>query len=307
MKAHKGLLSLVSPVFSNLFFIKGVKREEKNQLDDLDMFMIEGQRFTSFRTFIRFLYSGEEEELHDLDLSSLVDIFLLANQYQIRGMKQLIRSLIQKLEMKETGLLDIFKVLLKHHTNFICEEICADIYSKCLAFLKAEKWWYTKVEAQKYLEEKIGRDTRMKKIIGKVLANFDLEGEKTKQAEEIAKGKLPIVEVEMSVDEEPVGSVREITGEIRGEKVTPSDIVDETESIILKCVPIGGYPEVKFRIGPTTKMVRLMKEYSNRTGSSLDQIRFHFNQKLINRDDTPQYLGLVDGDVIIVILRFSGD
>ena len=184
MKAHKLLLSLVSPVFRNLFLNTSVKREGGRE-DDLEKVLIEGPSFTSFQTFIRFLYSGEEEELHELDLNSLFDIFLLADQYQIRGMKQLIRSLVQKLEMEETDLLDIFKVLMKHHANFTCEEICADIYSKCLVLIMTEKWWYTKVEAQKYLEAKTGTDPKMKNIVRMVLANFDMEGEKiTEQAEQ---------------------------------------------------------------------------------------------------------------------------
>ena len=307
MKAHKLLLSLVSPVFRNLFFNTSVKREGGRE-DDLEKVLIEGPSFTSFQTFIRFLYSGKEEELRDLDLNSLFDIYLLADQYQIRGMKQLIRSLVQELEMKETGLLDIFKVLLKNHANFICEEICADIYRKCLVLIMTEKWWYTKVEAQKYLEAKTGTDPKMKNIVRKMLANFDMEGEKIKQAEQIARKKRDDLEAEMSVDEESTGSVQEITEEIEEEKERPSDLGNDTDSINLRVIRIGGYPEINIRMQRTTKMRKLMKLCSKHAGVPLDDLRFIVKGRQITGGETPKELGLSDqDDVITVIRRLRGD
>ena len=110
------------------------------------------------------------------------------------------RTYIQELAVDSTSLMDSCEVLLKHHSNFICEEVRGDIYRKCHDFVKAE--CTTKQEAVDYLEEKIGADPKMKNIVmRKILANFDVVDKETKEAEEMVKIKEKLADLEAGVEQ----------------------------------------------------------------------------------------------------------
>ncbi|CAL2029932.1 hypothetical protein CAEBREN_11594 [Caenorhabditis brenneri] len=58
--------------------------------------------------------------------------------------------------------------------------------------------------------------------------------------------------------------------------------------------------EVHFRVKFGTSMAKLKKSYADRTGVSVSSLRFLFDGRRINDDDTPKTLEMEDDDVIEV-------
>jgi len=61
--------------------------------------------------------------------------------------------------------------------------------------------------------------------------------------------------------------------------------------------------QILFRIKKTTKMDKLMRSYSNRIGVPIAPLRFLFDGRRINYNETAIDVGMVDGDVIHVFLE----
>jgi len=124
IKAHKLLLSLLSPVFRDRLL--GDKNRDEVSRDNIEKVEIKECGFLSFKAFIRYLYSGDATIFNGLQLNDLIQLFLLADQYQVCGLKQLVRSFIKKAQIDP--LVEILELLLKYHGNLVLEEICNDIY-----------------------------------------------------------------------------------------------------------------------------------------------------------------------------------
>lgn len=58
--------------------------------------------------------------------------------------------------------------------------------------------------------------------------------------------------------------------------------------------------EVHFKVKLTTNMGKLKKSYSDRQGVPVGSLRFLFDGKRINDEETPKTLEMDDGDVIEV-------
>ncbi|KAI6219196.1 Small ubiquitin-related modifier [Aphelenchoides fujianensis] len=58
--------------------------------------------------------------------------------------------------------------------------------------------------------------------------------------------------------------------------------------------------EVHFRVKYGTSMGKLKKSYAERTGVTIGSLRFLFDGRRINDEDTPKSLGMEDDDVIEV-------
>lgn len=58
--------------------------------------------------------------------------------------------------------------------------------------------------------------------------------------------------------------------------------------------------EVHFKVKLTTNMGKLKKSYSDRQGVPVNSLRFLFDGKRINDDETPKQLEMEDGDTIEV-------
>ncbi|KHN88350.1 Small ubiquitin-related modifier [Toxocara canis] len=58
--------------------------------------------------------------------------------------------------------------------------------------------------------------------------------------------------------------------------------------------------EVHFRVKFGTSMAKLKKSYADRTGVLVDSLRFLFDGRRINDDDTPKTLEMEEDDVIEV-------
>merc|ERR1712204_143479 len=80
---------------------------------------------------------------------------------------------------------------------------------------------------------------------------------------------------------------------------------DETEYIKLKVVGQDSN-EIHFRVKQTTQMGKLKKPYSERVGVPITSLRFLFDGRRINDDETPKALEMEQDDVIEVYQEQTG-
>ena len=78
----------------------------------------------------------------------------------------------------------------------------------------------------------------------------------------------------------------------------------ETECIKLKAVGQDS-SEINFRVKMTTAMGKLKKSYSKRVGAPITSLRFLFDGKRINDEETPKSLKMEQDDVIEVYQEFQ--
>merc|ERR1711863_143348 len=84
-----------------------------------------------------------------------------------------------------------------------------------------------------------------------------------------------------------------------------SSMGDETEYIKLKVVGQDSN-EIHFRVKQTTQMGKLKKSYSERVGVLVTSLRFLFDGRRINDDETPKALEMEQDDVIEVYQEQTG-
>ena len=79
----------------------------------------------------------------------------------------------------------------------------------------------------------------------------------------------------------------------------------DTEYIKLKVVGQDSN-EIHFRVKQTTQMGKLKKSYSERVGVPVTSLRFLFDGRRINDDETPKALEMEQDDVIEVYQEQTG-
>ena len=118
VKGHQFLLGLLSPVLKKQFLYM-----KENVIE------VRGPSFNSFRAFIKFLYSGEENDIKSInDLKVLFEIYGLGATYQVRGIRNLMNSFV---EVPPTKLAYCLEVLQEYETNFIFEDLVKIVQEKC--------------------------------------------------------------------------------------------------------------------------------------------------------------------------------
>merc|ERR1712036_1216 len=80
---------------------------------------------------------------------------------------------------------------------------------------------------------------------------------------------------------------------------------DDSEYIKLKVVGQDSN-EIHFRVKQTTQMGKLKKSYSERVGVPITSLRFLFDVRRINDDETPKALEMEQDDVIEVYQEQTG-
>merc|ERR1712169_175650 len=88
-------------------------------------------------------------------------------------------------------------------------------------------------------------------------------------------------------------------------EVKPIKMGDETEYIKLKVVGQDSN-EIHFRVKQTTQMGKLKKSYSERVGVPITSLRFLFDGRRINDDESPKALEMEQDDVIEVYQEQTG-
>ncbi len=58
-----------------------------------------------------------------------------------------------------------------------------------------------------------------------------------------------------------------------------------------------------FRIKKSTKLINLKREYSYRVGFPPHSFRFYFGDRKIANSDTPQSIGMGEGDTVVAIRK----
>ena len=58
-----------------------------------------------------------------------------------------------------------------------------------------------------------------------------------------------------------------------------------------------------FRIKKSTKLINLKREYSYRVGYPPHSFRFYFGDRKIANSDTPQSIGMGEGDTVVAIRK----
>ena len=84
-----------------------------------------------------------------------------------------------------------------------------------------------------------------------------------------------------------------------------SEKKDETEYIKLKVVGQDSN-EIHFRVKMSTSMAKLKKSYAERVGAPVTSLRFLFDGRRINDDETPKALEMEQEDVIEVYQEQTG-
>merc|ERR1712038_1845813 len=84
-----------------------------------------------------------------------------------------------------------------------------------------------------------------------------------------------------------------------------SENKDETEYIKLKVVGQDSN-EIHFRVKMSTQMGKLKKSYAERVGVPISSLRFLFDGRRINDDETPKQLEMEQDDVIEVYQERTG-
>merc|ERR1711993_125139 len=87
--------------------------------------------------------------------------------------------------------------------------------------------------------------------------------------------------------------------------INMSDNKDEAEYIKLKVVGQDSN-EIHFRVKMSTNMGKLKKSYAERVGVPVSSLRFLFDGRRINDDETPKALEMEQDDVIEVYQEQTG-
>ena len=86
-----------------------------------------------------------------------------------------------------------------------------------------------------------------------------------------------------------------------GKKEAPTKTAaDEAEPEYITLKVVGRNNEIHFRVKMTTQMGKLKKSYSERVGAPITSLRFLFDGKRINDEETPKSLEMEQDDVIEV-------
>ena len=117
----------------------------------------------------------------------------------MRGLKQIVRSYIQKAEINLYT--DTFKVLMKYDDHYILEDVCADIYRRCVRSIN-NSCAVDNIEFTSYVKEIIGDDLGMKNVaMNKLELEFSVLKKETETADDILTLKAKIVELEKDKSE----------------------------------------------------------------------------------------------------------
>ncbi|XP_067931654.1 small ubiquitin-related modifier 1-B-like [Watersipora subatra] len=84
------------------------------------------------------------------------------------------------------------------------------------------------------------------------------------------------------------------------------DSKETTEYITLKVVGQDQGSEIHFKVKMTTPMSKLKKTYSQKQGLPVGSLRFFFDGRRIDDEETPSSLGMEDDDCIEVYQEQTG-
>lgn len=92
--------------------------------------------------------------------------------------------------------------------------------------------------------------------------------------------------------------------DVKPEAETQQDTKPEEDLLSVKVT--DNQTEVFFRVKRSTPVRRIIDGFCKRTGKDQKSLRFMFDGERINGDDTPQSLGMDDGDAIEALNQQTG-
>ena len=127
VKAHKYLLSLLSPIFN-----QKLSTHEDSSLQTIE---IKGFSLESVNTMIKLLYSGDRTLMSRLSsLESLFQLALLGEEYELRGSRTMIQEWVPQVDISDFN--DVFQVLKKYEDRFTVECVWSILYKRTVSILQ---------------------------------------------------------------------------------------------------------------------------------------------------------------------------
>jgi hypothetical protein len=182
IKAHKLLLSFISPVFKRQFF--GMIKEEGNGNNDggssIAVVPVRASSFSAFEKMIRYIYSGDQTIVTAIqELNDLFELFRLADMYMITGLKMLVREAIDKFPVSSENYAEVFRLIREFESLLNFDEICLGLSTRVAVTVSAE--WKSVDDSVRFWSTDYGDDQLTKLLLMKKLqlarekANFCLE------------------------------------------------------------------------------------------------------------------------------------
>ncbi|CAB3385672.1 uncharacterized protein LOC135936727 [Cloeon dipterum] len=84
------------------------------------------------------------------------------------------------------------------------------------------------------------------------------------------------------------------------------DIKPEKKLITIKAMAMSDQSVIVFQTKPTNTFKKLMEAYAKRLNLDLESLRFHFDGVRVNKQNTPDEIGMTDGDVLEVNVHQDG-
>ncbi len=167
IKAHKLLLSFISPVFKRQFF--GMIKEEGN--DDgstISVVPVRASSFSAFEKMIRYIYSGDQTIVTAVkELNDLFELFRLADMYMITGLKVLVREAIDRFPVSSENYAEVFRLIREFESLLNFDEICLGLSIRVAVTVSAE--WKTVDDSVRFWSTDYGDDQLTKLLLMKKL------------------------------------------------------------------------------------------------------------------------------------------
>lgn len=81
---------------------------------------------------------------------------------------------------------------------------------------------------------------------------------------------------------------------------------DQTKEAVISIKIKEGSDELAFRVKKTTKMSKIFDTYRGRRGLEANAVRFMYDGRRVNADDTPKTLEMEDGDMVEAFIEQQG-
>jgi hypothetical protein len=167
IKAHKLLLSFISPVFKRQFFGM-IKEEVNNDGGNLSVVLVRASSFSAFEKMIRYIYSGDQTIVTAVqELNDLFELFRLADMYMITGLKVLVREAIDKFPVSSENYAEVFRLIREFESLLNFDEICLGLSIRVAVTVSAE--WKSVDDSVRFWSTDYGDDQLMKLLLMKKL------------------------------------------------------------------------------------------------------------------------------------------
>ena len=132
IRAHKLILSILSPVFKKQFFGALSVSSEKCEIVEVLEFSC-----SDFSSFLQLIYGDKKVVSMCSEMMNLFQFLRISDKYQTEGVTEMVKKRIERIEVGEQNLIEILEVcsMFEHLLGF--ETICSKLFSKCCVFVRS--------------------------------------------------------------------------------------------------------------------------------------------------------------------------